>query len=117
MTEKKLQEAIITFYTLQANKRPELMGLLFEVNNNPYNRVHGWSRKKIGMVAGVADLIWFSPKGPVAIELKTKTGQQTLKQKKWENQISRFGYRYQLIRSAGEFVNLFNELAMPFDLK
>lgn len=100
MTEDRLQQCVFVFHW---NTYPEERGLLFLVHNNPKNRIHGAQLRARGMVSGVSDLIYLSPSGtPIFLELKTESGVQSVSQKKWEERISLFGYRYEIARSLEE---------------
>ena len=46
------------------NFKPETRYKLFEVNNNPLNKIDGARRKAMGMVAGVSDLIYLRDELP-----------------------------------------------------
>jgi hypothetical protein len=69
MTEQQLQHELIMWFSQQW---PNAHGLLFEVNNDTYTRNHAMTRRSIGMVPGVSDLILIDPNFGhiVGIELK-----------------------------------------------
>lgn len=67
MKEERLQMGIARkFSELYPNKR----GRLFHVSNERSNRVKAFKARAIGIVAGVADFVYFSKKFNVATELK-----------------------------------------------
>lgn len=63
--------------------------------------------KAEGLTAGAADLILFVPGGKyhaLAIEMKTATGRQQPSQKRWQEAVERFGYKYVVVRSLDDFI-------------
>lgn len=72
-TESVLQAAVIEHLRLRG-----VPGLVyFAVPNNPRNRVAGGILKKMGMMAGVSDLILLHKGRAFALELKTEKGRIT----------------------------------------
>jgi|SRR5690554_656448 len=65
--EKQFQNAIVMWFS---HEYPELYGSLFEINNSVYSMKHAMSRRAIGMVAGVSDLILIVNGSFAGIELK-----------------------------------------------
>jgi hypothetical protein len=57
----------------------------------------------MGVVPGVADMMYLSDTGLIAIEFKTITGRQSDVQKRWQETIEAAGYRYYIIRSFEQF--------------
>jgi hypothetical protein len=57
----------------------------------------------MGVVPGVADMMYLSDTGLIAIEFKTITGRQSEVQKRWQETIEAAGYRYYIIRSFEQF--------------
>jgi hypothetical protein len=91
------------------NTKPETRGKLFEVNNNPLNKIDGARRKAMGMVAGVSDLIYLRDGlPPLCIEMKDATGKQSPAQIAWQKIAEDAGCTYVIIRSLAEFQELFN---------
>jgi hypothetical protein len=71
--ESVLQAALIEHLRLRA-----VPGLVyFAVPNNPRNRVAGGILKRMGMTAGVSDLILLHKGQAYALELKTEKGRAT----------------------------------------
>ena len=70
-TENKIQYEIVTWFS---QKYPQYRGLLFEANNDTYSRNHAMTRRAMGMVSGVSDLIFIVPgSGKIAgIEIKAE---------------------------------------------
>ena len=81
--ESVLQAALIEHLRMRA-----VPGLVyFAVPNNPRNRVAGGTLKRMGMTAGVSDLILLHKGRAYALELKTEKGRATPAQKAF---LSRF---------------------------
>lgn len=86
------------------NEHPETRGRLFEVNNNPLNKIDGARRKAMGMVAGVSDLIYLRDNlPPLCIEMKDETGRQSEAQANWQKVAESVGCEYVIVRSLDEF--------------
>jgi hypothetical protein len=62
----------------------------------------------MGVVPGVADMMYLSDTGLIAIEFKTITGRQSDVQKRWQAVIEAAGYRYYIIRSFEQFKETLN---------
>jgi hypothetical protein len=62
----------------------------------------------MGVVPGVADMMYLSDTGLIAIEFKTITGRQSEVQKRWQETIEAAGYRYYIIRSFEQFKETLN---------
>lgn len=93
------------------NERPETRSKLFEVNNNPLNKIDGARRKAMGMVAGVSDLIYLRDGlPPLCIEMKDAAGVQSQAQKDWQKVAESTGCEYVIIRSLTEFQELFRPI-------
>lgn len=74
------------------------------VHNTPRNKVDGARLKAMGMVTGVADMVYLNPSGPVTfIEFKTETGRQSPEQKEFERKCYEWGYAYEIVRTFDEF--------------
>lgn len=103
VTEGKLQQVIFTSHW---NQYPTERRRLFAVNNNSFNQIKGAQMKSIGVVAGVSDMIYLSPRSlkPIWLELKVYTGgRQSEKQKDFQKLVEGDGYKYYLIRSVKDF--------------
>lgn len=104
--ESRIQQACVRWFRLQY---PRYARLLFAVpNGGARSAVTGAILKAEGVVAGVSDLILLLPRGgchALCIEMKTKKGRQQDSQKRWEEEVSRQGYRYVVCRSVEEFVS------------
>lgn len=74
------------------------------VHNTPRNKIDGARLKAMGMVAGVADMVYLNPNGPVTfIEFKTDKGIQSPEQKDFERKCYEWGYAYEIVRSLDDF--------------
>lgn len=66
--------------------------------------------QSMGVVAGVADMMYLSDNGLIAIEFKTIIGRQQPRQKQWQETIEAAGYKYHIVRSLNEFLKAINKL-------
>jgi hypothetical protein len=108
MTEDRLQQSCYVWFH---NEYPELRGLLFHVPNGGAR--NGFEAKKfkwMGVVPGVADLIFLFNKKAYFIELKTEKGTQSKVQKEWENTVIVQGFNYHILRSLEEFQRLIKSI-------
>lgn len=99
-TESRTQAEIFQHHW---NTYPKERGLLFMVHNTPKNKIDGARLKAMGMVSGVSDLIYLSPNGVVAVEVKTKTGKQSKRQVEWQKSVESIGIRYEVVRGIEDF--------------
>lgn len=60
----------------------------------------------IGAMAGVSDLIVVLPNQVLFIEMKSKTGRQSVEQKTFQQHVEQLGFEYWIIRSFDEFKSL-----------
>lgn len=105
LEEFKLQAECFRYHW---NERPQERGRLFTVNNNSGGKFEGAIMKAMGVVAGVADMMYLSNAGLIALEFKTPTGRQSPVQKQWQETIEAAGYRYVIIRTFEEFKQTLN---------
>lgn len=105
LEEFKLQAQCFRYHW---NERPQERGRLFTVNNNSGGKFEGAIMKAMGVVAGVADMMYLSDAGLIALEFKTPTGRQSPAQKEWQAVIEAAGYRYVIIRTFQEFKQTLN---------
>lgn len=103
--ESRLQAECFSWFW---NTYPEYRGLMFHVpsEGNRSSRIDGGRRKAMGIVAGVADLIFLLPRHGyhgLCIEMKTDIGKQSDKQKEWQKKVTDQGYDYIVIRSLEVF--------------
>lgn len=104
--EDNLQISCVRWFDMQY---PQYRLLLYHTpNEGKVTRTQAVIRKKMGIRAGVADLLLLLPHQHyhyLAIELKTKTGRQRETQKEWQSVCEAHGGRYVIIRSIEEFIN------------
>ena len=105
LSEFKLQSQCFLYHW---NNYPKERGRLFTVNNNSDNKIRAVINQSMGVVPGVADMMYLSDTGLIAIELKTITGRQSEVQKRWQETIEAAGYRYYIIRSFEQFKETLN---------
>lgn len=70
------------------------------------NAIQGAIRKSLGVVAGVADLLFLVARGGyhgLCIEMKDDRGTQKPAQKEWQAIVEREGYKYVICRSLEQF--------------
>ena len=105
--EHRIQSACVRWFRLQY---PKMKHNLFSVpNGGKRNAVTGAKLKEEGALAGVADLILLKSNrfyGALLIEMKTPKGSQSDSQKEWESKITQDGYKYVVIRSLDEFMQV-----------
>lgn len=73
-------------------------------NGGSRNAIEAARMKQSGTLAGVSDLIVIGNKSMLFVEMKTKTGRQSDKQKQFQQDIERLGYQYVICRSLSEFI-------------
>jgi len=89
------------------NKRPELRGRVFAINNNSQNAIKGALNKSMGVLPGVADMAFIRPNGAILwIEWKTPTGSQSKQQIEWQQTVTQLGHEYVVVRSEQEFLSV-----------
>jgi hypothetical protein len=102
--ESDTQQGCVKWFRLAY---PKLSKLLFSVPNGGFRNIMTAKRMVAeGVVAGVSDLILFYPskgKHALCIEMKTKQGKQSEKQKQWQIAVENFGYKYIICHSFDEF--------------
>lgn len=110
--EGLIQKECIRWFRLQY---PTLSPLLFAVpNGGTRNEKEAAELKRQGVVAGVADLILLKPSkdrqfSALCVEMKSRTGKQSLSQISWEKHAKSHGNRYEVVRSVEKFVELVKE--------
>lgn len=108
--EHKLQVSMINWFRLQY---PSMRHNLFAVpNGSRRDAITGRKLKEEGVLAGVSDLIFLKSNrhyGALLIETKTKKGTQRDSQKEWESKITADGYKYVIVRSLNEFIEVITD--------
>jgi hypothetical protein len=104
--ESQIQRNCVTWFRLQY---PSIACLLFAVpNGGARNKREAAIMKGEGVTAGVADVILLYPSSgfhSLCIEFKTEKGKQQPSQKKWQELIETYGYKYVICRSFDDFRN------------
>lgn len=105
--EHKLQVSMINWFRLQY---PSMRHNLFAIpNGGRRDAATGRRLKDEGVLAGVSDLILLKNNrcyGALLIETKTRKGIQRESQKEWESKITADGYKYVIVRSLDEFIEV-----------
>ena len=101
MSEDRIQqECYIWFH----NSYKELRGLLFHVPNGGLRKGREAAKfKAMGVVPGVADLIFLLEGKTYFIEMKDDKGRQSDSQKLWERKVLEHGFEYHVARSLDDF--------------
>lgn len=100
--ESQIQKQIVNAVRLLYPK-----SLLFSVPNEARrSKATGGILKASGMVSGVSDLIFIHKGNVVFFEVKTETGKQAESQKLFEENITKQGFKYFVVRSANETLNI-----------
>lgn len=106
--EHRIQCAIVKwfYYAYPAYRG----GCLFAVPNGGHRNIQtARSLKAEGVTSGVSDLLLLVPKREyhgLCVEVKTPIGRQSDNQKNWQRIIEAQGYKYCIVRSLDEFVEL-----------
>lgn len=103
--ESRIQQACVSWFRWTY---PDLALNLIAVPNG-YKTTATQARiaKAEGLTAGAADLLLFVPSGKyhcLAIEMKTAVGRQQPTQKRWQEAVERFGYKYTVARGLDDFI-------------
>ncbi len=105
--EHRIQCSCVNWFRLQY---PNHATALFAVpNGGRRDRVSGAKLKAEGVLPGVSDLILLLPRGRhhgLLIEMKTERGKQSQAQRDWQRDMVHRGYKYLVIRSIDEFIDM-----------
>ena len=105
--EHRLQCACVRWFRLAY---PKHRHNLFAVPNGGYRTPTTAAKIKAeGALPGVADLILLLPNTfyhGLLIEMKTDKGRQSEAQREWQESIERDGYKYVVVRSIEEFIQV-----------
>lgn len=105
--ESQIQKQCFTWFRLQF---PELALLMFAVPNGGYRRqTEARIMKAEGVTAGVADVLFLYPNETyhgLCIEFKTAKGRQQQSQRDFQQTVERFGYKYVIVRSLDDFMQV-----------
>ncbi len=107
--EADIQSSCLTWFRLQY---PKLTKLLFHVpNGEKRDKITAAKLQRVGVIAGVSDLILLIPKkgfASLCIEMKTPKGKQSDSQKEWQAMAELANNKYVICRSIEEFMNEVN---------
>ena len=108
--EDALQIACVNWFTYQFKP---IANALHHSPNGGFRHTKEAARfKDMGVRAGFPDLVLFVKRhgyGALCIELKVGKNKQTDHQKEYQALLEQQGYRYEVVRSFDEFVELINE--------
>lgn len=108
--EEQLQIACVRWFNLQY---PEYALLLHHSPNGGYKtEFEGMAFKRMGTRAGFPDLILLLPRGTrpfLCIEFKSGKGRQTAYQQAYQQAVESVGARYEVVRTAEDFIKVINE--------
>lgn len=107
--EHLLQVACVQWFDGQHR---DLFGLLYAVpNGGRRDKITGAKLRAEGVVAGVSDLnLDIARHGyhGLRIELKTRTGRQSQRQRWWQTLVEAQGYKYIIVRDVLDFIDQIN---------
>lgn len=113
--EQQLQQEIVRYFSYQY---PKLKGLLCANLNNAKDARTGGIYKSMGVISGRSDMVLYFNGNAIHIELKSLKGKQSANQKSWQKTIENQGFKYVVIYSLDEFIELVKEvLYLPKKLK
>lgn len=111
--EGKIQsECVIWFNNTFHQFRKTLFHVPNENDRSDSNMIQGAIRKSLGVVAGVADLLFLVARGRyhgLCIEMKDEKGTQKPAQKEWQAIVEAQGYMYVICRSLEQFKTTITE--------
>lgn len=99
------------------NAYPHQRGLLCYNNNNSTSSVDGAKNKRLGIIPGRSDMVYYLRREAFMIEIKTEDGYQSRDQKAWQELIQANGFAYFIVRSLGEFQNMMETINNLSDQK
>lgn len=98
--EERIQQECFEWHW---NTYPEMRGLLCYNLNNSRNKVDGARNKRLGLIAGRADMTYYYVGRAYFIEMKTPIGSQSDAQKEWEALVNWHAFSYVIVRDLEEF--------------
>lgn len=104
-TEEQEQQAVMEWASYMAGRYPELSLLHHVPNGGSRNRLEAAKLKRMGVKAGVPDLVLPVPRGGYAgayIEMKVGRNTTTEKQREWGKRLKEQGYYVKVCYSARE---------------
>jgi len=100
MIEANLQQKCVVWYN--NNRVIKGLGIIFSVPNEATYQNKRF--KNTGVLPGVSDLIVMEAGRVMFFELKTKTGQQSPAQAKFQEKVEALGYQYHIIKDLISFI-------------
>lgn len=102
-SEDKIQVQIVKYFKLYGDKC-----IVFHVpNGGTRNIIEASKFKRIGVLAGVADLVVLLPNARcVFLEVKTQRGKQSDNQEWFEKKVKSLGFEYYVVRSVDDVMKL-----------
>lgn len=107
--ESQLQESCVAWFRATY---PKLARLLVYVNNNSVSAKAGARNRRLGVVAGIPDLILFCPNldsCALFIEMKAPKGRPAPAQLTLHAQLETQGYRVEIVKTLASFKDLIRE--------
>jgi hypothetical protein len=90
--------------------KPNLKNRIISINNNSANAIRGARNKKMGVMAGISDMIMLLDDMQIVfIEWKTQIGKQSQHQMLFEMMLKSIGHKYHVVRSIQEFIAVLNK--------
>ena len=110
-TESKIQSEISCWFNNNfCLKHHNPRYCIFSVPNDTTNKDETMRKIATGLKSGASDLIVLFPNRVIFCEVKTPTGVQSEKQKEFQEQVTKLGFEYILVRSLLDFQNKINGL-------
>jgi hypothetical protein len=106
-SEERIQQEIIMGFN---NQYKAFRGLLCYNLNNSIGGYRGRVNKFLGLIKGRSDLVFYWNGSAYHIELKNATGQQKPEQKDWQRLVEQNGFKYYLVRSSEEGLELISTI-------
>ena len=113
--EDRLQITCIEWFDLQPKFKKFQKCLFHPANGGKRNKIEGKKFKRMGVRAGVSDLVYCRNGLVYFIELKTATGRQQPSQKEFAEQVGQ--EYYYIVRSLEAFVNLIELINLDHQTK
>lgn len=102
--ELKIQAEFILWVQ---NEHPFYRLNIFSVDNNSQSVQRGALSKATGVKRGISDLIFICHNRVLFVEVKTKTGTQSIDQINFQKTVNHFGHTYLIARSVDELKDIF----------
>lgn len=105
MSEDKIQQEIVTWYTNNfCLKHHNPRSIIFSIPNGGFrNKIEAMKLKATGLLAGASDLVIIHYGKIYFIELKDEKGTQQPNQKEFQSRVSDHGFNYFIFRNLSEF--------------